>query len=431
MSVLTAFIIVGGGTKTRRSAAGRNSTRPENLGFATNGLQLVPALRNIQKAHISWRLTAMLHSLDLFTLQMASILASTAFGLVFAGLWRGRLDDKHLLYWSASSLLYAADLIAFMAIDPLPLPVGCCLYGLLTVSNILGLSGLRLIERRKPFALWMVGLVATTMTAYAAPVFAQAYWPTIPSSCIPISRAVGLIISMAVVGTACIRSGRRCASRGGAIAGIATLGYIPGYLVSIAAELGWPMGNDWLALIPMISDQLLLGLLNLGLLAIPIERAQARLREMALRDPLTGCWNRAGYETLSSRKAGNDGMIVAIDIDHFKQINDRWGHAAGDDALVALARAARMLAEPLGGDVARMGGDEFLILLPNRSELDARSFANQLRKSLAKIPASEPWTISLGLARLNVGETDYAAAARRADASLYQAKHQGRDRVAA
>ena len=191
------------------------------------------------------------------------------------------------------------------------------------------------------------------------------------------------------------------------------------------------MGNDWLALIPMISDQLLLGLLNLGLLAIPIERAQARLREMALRDPLTGCWNRAGYETLSFRKPGNGGMIVAIDIDHFKQINDRWGHAAGDDALVALARAARTLAEPLGGDVARMGGDEFLILLPNRSELDARSFANQLRNALAKTSVSEPWTISLGLARFNAGETDYAAAARRADASLYRAKHQGRDRVAA
>lgn len=171
MSVLRAFIIVGGGTKTRRSAAGRSSTHPENLGFATNSLQLVPALRNLQKARISWRLTAMLHSLDLFTLQMASILASTAFGLVFAGLWRGRLDDKNLLYWSASSLLYAADLIAFMAVDLLPLPVGCCLYGLLTVSNILGLSGLRLIERRKPFALWMLGLVAITMTAYAAPVF--------------------------------------------------------------------------------------------------------------------------------------------------------------------------------------------------------------------------------------------------------------------
>jgi diguanylate cyclase (GGDEF)-like protein len=124
-------------------------------------------------------------------------------------------------------------------------------------------------------------------------------------------------------------------------------------------------------------------------------------------------------------------MIIAIDIDHFKQINDRWGHATGDDALVGLARTAKTLAEPLGGDVARMGGDEFLVLLPNRSELDARSFANHLRKALAKIAACEPWTISLGLAQLNAGEPDYAAAARRADVSLYQAKHQGRDRVAA
>lgn len=290
----------------------------------------------------------MLHSLDLFTLQLASILASTAFGLVFAGLWRGRREDEHLLFWSVSSLLYAADLIAFIVLDPLPLPVGCCLYGILSVSNLLGLSGLRLIEGRKPFALWMAVLVTFTMTAYAAPFVAQAYWPAIPSSCLPISRALGLIISMAVVGTACIRSGRRCASRGGAIAGFATLGYIPGYLVSIAAELGWPMGHDWLALIPMISDQLLLGLLNLGLLAIPIERAQARLREMALRDPLTGCWNRAGYEVLSSRKPSDDGVIIAIDIDHFKQLNDRWGHAAGDDVLIELARVAKDTGRAIG-----------------------------------------------------------------------------------
>lgn len=85
----------------------------------------------------------------------------------------------------------------------------------------------------------------------------------------------------------------------------------------------------------------------------------------------------------------------------------------------------------MGGDVARMGGDEFLVLLPKRSELDARSFANQLRRALTKTSENEPWTISLGLARFQVGETDYAAAAQRADVSLYQAKHQGRDRVAA
>ncbi len=373
----------------------------------------------------------MLHSLDLFTLQTASILASTAFGLVFAGLWRGRWEEVHLLYWAASSFLYAADLIGFVLVNPAPLFVGCCFYGILCVSNLLGLSGLRHLEGRRPFAIWMAALVVVVMAAYGLPVLAQTYWPTTPPFWVPISRATGLIVSMAVVGTACIRSGRRCASRGGAIAGIATLGYIPGYLASIAAGWGWPMGNDWLALLPMISDQLLLGVLNLGLLAIPIERAQARLRDLALRDPLTGCWNRAGYEILCARMPNEGAAVLAIDIDHFKRLNDCRGHASGDEALVDLARAALALAEPLNGEVARMGGDEFLILLPERSELDARGFANQLRKALVEKSAGEPWTISIGLSHLRAGEKDYAAAARRADASLYRAKRQGRDQVAA
>ncbi|MBS89847.1 MAG: hypothetical protein CMN64_18495 [Sphingobium sp.] len=90
---------------------------------------------------------------------------------------------------------------------------------------------------------------------------------------------------------------------------------------------------------------------------------------------------------------------MAIDIHHFKQLNDRWDHAAGDDALRQLAHPTRTLAEPLGGHVARMGGYEFLVLLPKRSELDARSFANQLRRALTKTPEGEPWTISIGLAR--------------------------------
>ena len=80
---------------------------------------------------------------------------------------------------------------------------------------------------------------------------------------------------------------------------------------------------------------------------------------------------------------------------------------------------------------ALMGVDKFLILLPKRSELDARSFANGLRRALAKTHEGEPWTISLGLARLHAGEMNYAKAARPADTSLYQAKHQGHDRVAA
>lgn len=225
----------------------------------------------------------MIHSLDLTSLRLSSTLASLAFGLVFATIWRGRREDAYFLHWSASSLLYAADLMMFQWAGHPPLALGCVLYGALSVANILAISGMLQIEWRRPFQPWMALLVLITMSCYGLPVLLRSHWPGLSGSSVPVSRAIGLSISMLVIGIACIRAGRRSASRGGVITGFAMLGYIPGYGVAIAGELGWHVGGAWLSLIPMLSDQLLLGVMNLGLLAIPVERAQEKLRDAALR----------------------------------------------------------------------------------------------------------------------------------------------------
>jgi diguanylate cyclase (GGDEF)-like protein len=373
----------------------------------------------------------MIHSLDLYSLRLSSTLASLAFGVVFAVLWRGRREDAYLLHWSASSLLYAGDLMAFQWAGHPPLALGCGLYAMLSVVNILAVSGMRQIEGRRPFAPWMAVVVTVTIACYGLPVLARTHWPSLSPSSVPIARAVGLSLSMLVVGIACIQCGRRLSSRGGVITGAALIGYIPGYAVAIAGELGFHNGDSWLALIPILSDQLLLGVLNLGLLAIPVERAQAALREAALRDPLTGCWNRAGLSKQSLSFARSGAAVVAIDIDHFKQLNDRFGHAAGDRALVRLSHAAIALAQPLGGEVARLGGDEFAVLLPMRSDLEAPKFASDLKQVLTEIEGDTCWTISAGFSSTDAGEDDCSAALERADDSLYRAKRQRRDRGAA
>jgi diguanylate cyclase (GGDEF)-like protein len=373
----------------------------------------------------------MLKSFDLFSLQMSSTLASFAFFLVFAVMWRGRRADEYFLHWSLSSLIYAVTLIGFQLSRPTSLLPGCILYGLLSVTNVLGISGLRHILGLKPFAAWMLGLVALTMAFYGFPGAARMAFPDMSKAIVPIGHAIGLLLSMTVVGTVWLRTCWKAECRGGIITGLATLGYIPGYCIAIAGELGWSSGNDWLALIPMISDQLLLGVLNLGLLAIPVERAQARLRDAALRDPLTGCWNRAGFAQRSAALPAEGGAILAIDVDHFKQLNDQFGHAAGDQALIRLGMQATAMAELFGGDAARLGGDEFVILLPGRSAGEAQLFGDQLRSLLAMSSGEIAWTISLGISTTNADEWDYSEAIKRADRALYRAKSEGRDRVAA
>lgn len=160
------------------------------------------------------------------------------------------------------------------------------------------------------------------------------------------------------------------------------LGYLPGYALTIAAYLWTAPTLNVLALIPMLSDQLLLAVLNLGLLAMPAERAQASLRAAATRDPLTGVWNRADFELHSRSLIARGAAVLAIDLDHFKQIDDRHGHQAGDEVLKEVARLAGSEVESLGGEFARLGGDEFVAVLPAARANYAQACAQQIHRGL-------------------------------------------------
>jgi diguanylate cyclase (GGDEF)-like protein len=123
-----------------------------------------------------------------------------------------------------------------------------------------------------------------------------------------------------------------------------------------------------------------------------------------------------------------------LDLDRFKAVNDRWGHAAGDEVLRALAGALR--AELRACDLgARFGGEEFLVLLTDTQLDDAMRAAERIRRRIAalEIDAGEALlrvTVSIGVAQLREGEAVDAAIAR-ADAALYRAKAEGRDRCVA
>lgn len=169
-------------------------------------------------------------------------------------------------------------------------------------------------------------------------------------------------------------------------------------------------------------------------------RIRETLRNQSIRDPLTGLFNRRyAEETLERelRRAERDGGkvgVIAIDVDHFKRINDTFGHDGGDVVLREIAKLMRV--HTRGGDVAsRMGGEELLVLLPGADIEATRSKAERLRSAVARLDAMHHGrslggvTISLGVAVYPENAADAEALLRAADTALYRAKNEGRDRV--
>lgn len=161
-----------------------------------------------------------------------------------------------------------------------------------------------------------------------------------------------------------------------------------------------------------------------------------KLRVMAIHDQLTGLFNRHFMSDLMVRQRegfvrhGHPCSLVLFDLDHFKQINDRYGHAVGDEVLVAFSRLIEGLLRQ-GDLLGRYGGEEFVIVLPMTERDAALQLAERLRDALAAKPLlerPEPLTVtaSFGVAQLSPGE-DVDAWLVRADQALYRAKQHGRN----
>jgi len=189
-----------------------------------------------------------------------------------------------------------------------------------------------------------------------------------------------------------------------------------------------------------LSALLLICLLLTVALAWSLWRVNVARRSQALEDPLTGLKNRRflipfmEHETGRLRRSALSALVLIADIDHFKTVNDRWGHGVGDEALLQLANILRGCVRN-SDVVARWGGEEFVLICPQSSQEHVEVICGRIRHRLQQTPVEVPGkatfhlTVSIGAALFSPGAVDetWLSALARADRSLYGVKQNGRD----
>ncbi|HEV2250008.1 MAG TPA: diguanylate cyclase [Candidatus Limnocylindria bacterium] len=230
----------------------------------------------------------------------------------------------------------------------------------------------------------------------------------------------------------------------------------------VAAVPGVPLDRKSAIVVPLVADQRLLGVIravkigvdsftadhyrfaqtlaNQASLAISAAAAHEAVRRLSVTDELTGVYNgrhfraRLHEEIERARRGGRPLSLLVIDSDSLKEVNDRFGHEAGNRHLVAIAQAVQGHVRT-SDVVARFGGDEFLVLQPDATPEAAALVAERIRVAVAasRIPAGEGahviGTVSIGVAGFPRSASDEDSLFRSADAALYDAKRHGKDRV--
>ena len=383
--------------------------------------------------------------LDLHTLLFCGATPRFAFALLFAMLWSRNRASWYYLFWAIAEFLWGTTLAgAFLEPTALPSLGNMPWSAIAAAACVLTWVGLlhfdvetwprsshEILGGAVAAALW--GLVVpwvspgtavlpsylsdSVICLLAAVVLVRRREPA------PLPAHVAFSLVFGVFGTALLLA---------AIAAV-VVPLLPGHRATPSAAL--------LGEIPLAIDQIAGCLVFVALLAMTGERALNRLESEALHDPQTGLLNRRGLETSLSRmlalahRSNSPVSLLLADIDHFKSINDRYGHHMGDVALQLVVTTARRVLKRQSDFAARFGGDEFAILLLDTDLAGARMVAEKLRKAVAEQPIavgenSIDITLSIGVSLVPSSEPDLIAALARADQGLYLAKSRGRNQVA-
>lgn len=381
---------------------------------------------------------------------MAVVLVLQAFfGLGWAAsAWLLRLAPRPALNWSVSAALIAAALILFLlrgrAPDLLAHPVANLLSLLALMTIRRGLQAFLRLPLRDRESLAVLLLCTGFNLAWAGP---QGGWPA--GAVIATSVCVAWTLGRTTLEI--LAPLRR--EYGAAGAWLVAWPYALGTLLFslrfglgllLPAQVARPVNVDNAFNIGVVLTILVLNLaINASLAVLVLLRLVRKLQRLSNHDPLTGLLNRRRLmQVLREQKQallrhGEPWSLLLLDLDHFKRVNDEHGHAAGDHVLVTVAALLKAQARELD-QVARMGGEEFCIVLPRTGLDGAQLLAERVRQAVAQAPLASTddgeatalqLTVSIGVASCMSAEESADQVLGRADRALYAAKHAGRNRV--
>lgn len=372
--------------------------------------------------------------LDMVTLVIARIISIVVFaiGVSIMTVSRDRRETVLFCYSMFSGIAAWATVIAASATGNTAVMVAHV--GFLTGTISLQWAALGHLVGRPVRSIWLVAppvaVMALTLLLHFDP--GQA---SVLSSCVLVVQLAAVAAFAAIQTTPAVRLRTKV---------LIALGYALSLASASARVVGTVLWPDQFAdplapvpanTLPFLASYLGTILITLSWLAALKDRAEAALSELVYRDELTGIANRRhltkrGRELwMRSRLQGTIFTLILIDLDHFKSINDRWGHDEGDRVLRAFGHALGDLL-PRPAIAARAGGEEFCLVFIGADARAAQEVSEDLRDDFAlrlQLPDGQPVRFSAGIAQSDATDGSVDAVYSRADRALYQAKASGRD----
>lgn len=376
-------------------------------------------------------------ALDLRTIYLVASLTLVVLGAIQLAAYATGRFQRWPLWWSVSNILAGIGCLCIALRDLVPDTVSVGLGNAITLAGyVLMFVAIRVFAGRRVDARYcLLAIVAGSLV-----IILFLGGDDDAMGRVAFGSTIFLLIDLAV-----LREGWRLARREKLYsAWILVALYIPTSLIFAARgglaltgnlggtrlfEGGGQGPHAWLAL----SAVTFLMLRSMIMLMMAAERSHCELAALALHDPLTGLLNRTGLSR-SFERLSEEPAVLVFDMDHFKTLNDRHGHAAGDDALRLFAETA---ADQLrAGDLlCRLGGDEFVAVLQGASVEEAVLVAGRIQRVFAeaiglRADLSVHPTLSIGVARAPSSGAALEMLLGEADAALYRSKREGRNRVA-
>lgn len=376
--------------------------------------------------------------LDSLTLLVAGCAFLVMLGAVFVLVWSRHRESRELLWWGLPLMLGGFGLAAYMKpdwqSDYLAIMLG-------NAARLFSLGclwqGIRVFQHRRPAVSALAGICLVWIGLCAIPAFVESMLARVV-----VASALTTILAGLSAWELWRDRVEALASRWPTILTFASFGLINLVRVFSASWAPFPMGAGpvdplWLAIFMWVVFAHA-ALASVLFLAMTLERREAEQRGFALSDPLTGLMNRRAFSDFATRmnrrRAGfrSATALLVLDLDHFKSINDRFGHEVGDRMLKAFSDVAETNVRP-SDQLFRMGGEEFCFVLPDASASEAINVAERIRKAFETTSIDTPLgsacaTVSIGIAATPFAvETEVLLAA--ADAAVYEAKARGRNRV--